>query len=51
METESLWLWIRSREPSHTPGLMACPRAESLRMCFEVENWTSTESDILIIIS
>lgn len=39
MEMEFLWLWITSTEPSHTPGIMACPRAENLRVCFEVENW------------
>lgn len=46
IETGFLWLWISSMELSHTLGRMACPRAGNLGICFEVENWTSTVSDI-----
>lgn len=51
MEMEFLWLWISSKELSHTLGIMACPGAGSLGICFEVKYWTSTMSDILITIS
>lgn len=51
MEMEFLWLWVSSKEPSPTLKIMVCPRAGSLGICFEVENWGSTMSDILIIIS